>query len=133
MDEVNARFVQGDVAAFEALFRAHQRPVYGWILRLAPHHRAAEGLPTVAPLPAGRRGAAPAAARAHASRVAAMIDFDDPRLRMALREAVANRGDQDPDDARDLCPKTRARLEAPAPRPSPFDWALAVIVAAAAI
>jgi hypothetical protein len=28
------RFRQGDLAAFEALFREHQRAVYGWILRV---------------------------------------------------------------------------------------------------
>src|SRR5438128_4202613 len=44
MDEVNARFVQGDVAAFEALFKAHQWVVYGWIARLVRDRAAAEDL-----------------------------------------------------------------------------------------
>ena len=37
-------FVQGDAAAFEALFKAHQRKVYGWIARLVRDHAAAEDL-----------------------------------------------------------------------------------------
>ena len=44
MDEVNVRFVQGDVAAFEALFKAHQQQVYGWIARLVRDRAAAEDL-----------------------------------------------------------------------------------------
>ena len=44
MDEVNVRFVQGDVAAFEALFKAHQRQVYGWIARLVRDRAMAEDL-----------------------------------------------------------------------------------------
>ena len=37
-------FVSGDQAAFEALFRAHQRDVYGWIVRLVRDPSAAEDL-----------------------------------------------------------------------------------------
>ena len=44
MGDVERRFVQGDVAAFEALFKAHQREVYGWIARLVHDAAAAEDL-----------------------------------------------------------------------------------------
>jgi RNA polymerase sigma-70 factor (ECF subfamily) len=44
MDDLNARFVQGDAAAFEALFRASQRDVYGWIVRIVRDRAAAEDL-----------------------------------------------------------------------------------------
>ena len=37
-------FRQGDVDAFEALFRQHQRAVYGWILRMVRNPAAAEEL-----------------------------------------------------------------------------------------
>jgi RNA polymerase sigma-70 factor (ECF subfamily) len=37
-------FRQGDVDAFEALFRLHQRAVYGWILRIVRNPAAAEDL-----------------------------------------------------------------------------------------
>jgi RNA polymerase sigma-70 factor (ECF subfamily) len=36
------QFRQGDPAAFEALFRLHQRAVYGWILRIVRNPAAAE-------------------------------------------------------------------------------------------
>lgn len=36
------RFRQGDVDAFETLFRMHQRPVFGWVLRIVRDHSAAE-------------------------------------------------------------------------------------------
>ncbi len=38
------RFRHGDLDAFEALFREHQRPVYGWILRIVRNAAAAEDL-----------------------------------------------------------------------------------------
>lgn len=38
------RFRAGDLGAFEALFREHQRPVYAWILRLVRNQAAAEDL-----------------------------------------------------------------------------------------
>jgi RNA polymerase sigma-70 factor (ECF subfamily) len=38
------QFRQGDEAAFEALFRLHQRAVYGWILRIVRNPAAAEEL-----------------------------------------------------------------------------------------
>ena len=44
MDDVQARFVQGDEAAFEALFTTHQRDVYGWIVRLVRDRAIAEDL-----------------------------------------------------------------------------------------
>lgn len=37
-------FQQGDAAAFETLFRQHQRAVYGWILRITRNPAAAEDL-----------------------------------------------------------------------------------------
>jgi len=37
-------FVSGDQAAFEALFREHQREVYGWIVRLVRDPSAADDL-----------------------------------------------------------------------------------------
>lgn len=43
-DSVLRRFRQGDLDAFEALFREHQRPVYGWILRMVRNAAAAEDL-----------------------------------------------------------------------------------------
>jgi len=36
------RFRDGDLDAFEALFREHQRPVYGWILRIVRNTAAAK-------------------------------------------------------------------------------------------
>jgi RNA polymerase sigma-70 factor (ECF subfamily) len=38
------RFSQGDLAAFEALFREFQGPVYGWIMRIVRDRGAAEEL-----------------------------------------------------------------------------------------
>ncbi len=38
------KFRQGDQDAFEALFRLHQRAVYGWILRIVRNTAAAEDL-----------------------------------------------------------------------------------------
>lgn len=38
------RFRQGDVEAFETLFRLHQRAVYGWILRVVRNPATAEDL-----------------------------------------------------------------------------------------
>ena len=35
------RFRDGDLDAFEALFREHQRSVYGWILRIVRNTAAA--------------------------------------------------------------------------------------------
>jgi RNA polymerase sigma factor (sigma-70 family) len=43
-DSVLQRFRDGDLDAFEALFREHQRPVYGWILRMVRNTAAAEDL-----------------------------------------------------------------------------------------
>jgi RNA polymerase sigma-70 factor (ECF subfamily) len=42
-DHLN-QFRQGDPDAFEALFRLHQRAVYGWILRIVRNPAAAEDL-----------------------------------------------------------------------------------------
>ena len=44
MDPRLRAFVAGDEAAFEALFREHQREVYGWIVRLVHDPSAAEDL-----------------------------------------------------------------------------------------
>src|SRR5664279_4287218 len=38
------KFRLGDIDAFEALFRQHQRAVYGWILRIVRDPAAAEDL-----------------------------------------------------------------------------------------
>jgi RNA polymerase sigma-70 factor (ECF subfamily) len=38
------RFREGDLDAFEELFREHQRPVYGWILRIVRNTATAEEL-----------------------------------------------------------------------------------------
>jgi RNA polymerase sigma-70 factor (ECF subfamily) len=42
--DVLNQFRQGDVDAFEALFRQHQRAVYGWILRITRNPAMAEEL-----------------------------------------------------------------------------------------
>jgi len=42
--DVLNRFRQGDLDAFESLFRQHQRLVYGWILRIVRDPAAAEDL-----------------------------------------------------------------------------------------
>ena len=64
----------------------------------------------------------------------ALIDRSIDKCRAALKDAMAERWEEEPGEAaRDLWPRMRARLEAPAPRPSPFDWALAAVVAVAAI
>ena len=42
--DVLEKFRQGDQDAFEALFRLHQRAVYGWILRIVRNTAAAEDL-----------------------------------------------------------------------------------------
>ena len=44
MDEDLERFTNGDVEAFEALFRRHQPEVYGWIVRIVRNPAAAEDL-----------------------------------------------------------------------------------------
>jgi RNA polymerase sigma factor (sigma-70 family) len=43
-NDVLNRFRQGDLDAFEAIFRTHQRPIYGWILRIVRDTAAAEDL-----------------------------------------------------------------------------------------
>jgi RNA polymerase sigma-70 factor (ECF subfamily) len=43
-ESVLHRFQQGDLDAFETLFREHQRLVYGWILRMVRNTAAAEDL-----------------------------------------------------------------------------------------
>jgi RNA polymerase sigma factor (sigma-70 family) len=43
-DAACALFRQGDLDAFESLFRLHQRSVYGWILRIVRNPQAAEEL-----------------------------------------------------------------------------------------
>ena len=43
-NDVLDRFRHGDPDAFEALFRLHQRAVYGWILRIVRNPSAAEDL-----------------------------------------------------------------------------------------
>ena len=43
-DSLLDRFRQGDLDAFESLFRVHQRSVYGWILRIVRDPAAAEDL-----------------------------------------------------------------------------------------
>ncbi|MGB8031192.1 MAG: RNA polymerase sigma factor [Terracidiphilus sp.] len=43
-DNVLNQFRQGDLDAFESLFREHQRSVYGWILRIVRDPAAAEDL-----------------------------------------------------------------------------------------
>jgi RNA polymerase sigma-70 factor (ECF subfamily) len=43
-EDVLNRFRLGDLDAFEALFREHQRSVYGWILRIVRDPAAAEDL-----------------------------------------------------------------------------------------
>lgn len=42
--ELLERFAAGDLEAFEALFRQHQREVYGWIVRIVRDSGAAEDL-----------------------------------------------------------------------------------------
>jgi RNA polymerase sigma-70 factor (ECF subfamily) len=42
--DVLNRFRQGDLNAFETLFRLHQREVYGWVLRIVRNPAAAEEL-----------------------------------------------------------------------------------------
>jgi len=42
--DVLLRFCDGDLDAFEALFRQHQREVYGWIVRIVRDPAAAEDL-----------------------------------------------------------------------------------------
>src|SRR5262245_7892835 len=44
MDHRLGAFAAGDQAAFESLFREHQREVYGWIVRLVRDPSAAEDL-----------------------------------------------------------------------------------------
>ncbi|HSS20380.1 MAG TPA: sigma-70 family RNA polymerase sigma factor [Pyrinomonadaceae bacterium] len=44
MDELQKRFTEGDINAFEALFRAHQKEVYRWILRMVRDPATAEDL-----------------------------------------------------------------------------------------
>lgn len=43
-DDVLERFRHGDLDAFEALFRLHQRAVFGWILRMVRNAATAEEL-----------------------------------------------------------------------------------------
>ncbi len=42
--ELHERFVQGDLEAFESVFRQLQQPVYGWIARIVRDPAAAEDL-----------------------------------------------------------------------------------------
>ncbi len=41
---VEERFAQGDLGAFEELFRAYQRNVYRWVARIVRDHGIAEDL-----------------------------------------------------------------------------------------
>jgi RNA polymerase sigma-70 factor (ECF subfamily) len=42
--ELLERFAAGDLEAFEALFRAHQKEVYAWVVRIVRDHGIAEDL-----------------------------------------------------------------------------------------
>ncbi len=42
--ELLERFAAGDLAAFEALFRAHQKEVFAWIVRIVRDRGIAEDL-----------------------------------------------------------------------------------------
>ena len=42
--ELLERFAAGDLEAFEALFRTHQREVYAWVIRIVRDHGIAEDL-----------------------------------------------------------------------------------------
>jgi RNA polymerase sigma-70 factor (ECF subfamily) len=42
--ELLERFAAGDLEAFEALFRAHQKEVYSWVVRIVRDHGIAEDL-----------------------------------------------------------------------------------------
>jgi len=42
--ELLERFAAGDLEAFEALFRQHQREVYAWTVRIVRDHGIAEDL-----------------------------------------------------------------------------------------
>ncbi len=44
LSDVLDRFRQGDLDAFESIFREHQRAVYGWILRMVRNTAAADDL-----------------------------------------------------------------------------------------
>lgn len=43
-EEILQRFVRGDEAAFEALFRRFEGEVYGWVVRIVRDHDAAEAV-----------------------------------------------------------------------------------------
>src|SRR2546421_11448401 len=42
--ELLERFAAGDLQAFEALFRLHQKEVYAWVVRIVPDHGITEDL-----------------------------------------------------------------------------------------
>ena len=42
--ELLERFAAGDLEAFDALFRAHQKEVYAWAVRIVRNHEIAEDL-----------------------------------------------------------------------------------------
>ena len=58
-----------------------------------------------------------------------MIDFEDQRIRIAVKEALdAERSAGSFDLERDLWPQMRARLDQSTVRPSIFDWTLAAAI-----
>ena len=85
--ELLERFAVGDLEAFEALFREHQREVYAWVVRIVRDHGIAEDLTveTFWRIYRSRSRFRPAGNfRAWARRIATNAAFD--HLRTARRE-----------------------------------------------
>ncbi len=112
--ELLRRFAQGDVEAFEALFRQFQGAVYGWILRIVREPFVADELTVEVFWRAYRsrtRFDPEASFGAWTRRIATNLAIDHLRRRRAtveLPEDLASRDSPDPA----MCRETRERIRA---------------------
>ena len=111
--ELLRRFAQGDVEAFEALFRQFQSAVYGWILRVVREPSVAEELTVEAfwrAYKARTRFDSEASFGAWMRRIATNVAIDHLRQRRAtveLPEDLASSGSGDPAVCREMRERIR--------------------------
>jgi len=110
--ELLQRFAAGDLEAFEALFRDHQKEVYFWIVRIVRDHGIAEDL-TVETFwriyKSSARFKPDGNFRAWSRRIATNAAFDHLRSRHLETELPEDFPSQEVSDSA-ICRETRARI-----------------------
>jgi len=111
--DVLERFVRGDDAAFEALFRQYQGEVYGWVVRIVRDPAAAEDI-TIETFWRIYRARA---------RFDPRFGFAPWARRIATNLAVGHMGARRPEtEFSDEVPPARLRVTAPDPAVRPQRW-----------